>query len=251
MVSRATFEALAFGTVLIVIISGSVVGFNAVAESGPLLDEGGTGVTDEAAATDHQGADSETGAHHDDAGGEGGHHGGDKRTDAEDGQGDGEQHDGGGMDHDDGMSGDMAMQMRTTGNGTVINNNVDMVPPGCDAVAGERSLTVHGGVEYAAGGEMFSFERDLLELEACTRVTVTFVNEDEIRHQWMLHGLPKDVYPMGMFNVEVDGPGAATGTFITPGQDVTLNTHCSLPQHEQKGMQMTVVVGEGGDGMNH
>jgi len=159
---------------------------------------------------------------------------------------------GGGMDHV-GMAGGMAMDMRMVENGTVINGNVDALPPGCDGIAGERSVRIHGGVEYADGGEMFSFDRDRLELDRCTRVTVTFVNEDAVRHQWMLHGLPTEVYPMGMFNVEVDGPGSATGTFITHGEDVTLNTHCSLPQHEQKGMQMTVVVGEGGTGggMDH
>lgn len=51
----------------------------------------------------------------------------------------------------------------------------------------------------------------------------------------MLHSLPAETYPMGMLNVEVSGPGSATGTFVTPAEDTTLNTHCSLPQHEQKG----------------
>jgi plastocyanin len=230
VVSRDTLEALAFGAVLVVLISGSAFGFNALADGDPVLPRGEAG-DGGATATDHQGGD-----HHD-----GGGHSGDS-----------DRHDGG-MDHGGGMDGGMAMDMRMVENGTVINGNVDALPPGCDGVAGERSVTIHGGVEYADGGEMFSFERDRLDLDRCTRVTVTFVNEDAIRHQWMLHGLPTEVYPMGMFNVEVDGTGSATGTFITPGEDVTLNTHCSLPQHEQKGMQMTVVVGEGGDGggMDH
>ena len=143
--------------------------------------------------------------------------------------------------------GGMMMDMRMVGNGTVVNGNAETLPPGCTEVAGERTVTVHGGVRHADGGEMYSFERDRLELDRCTRVTVTFENEDDVRHQWMVHGLPTSVYPMGMFNVEVDGPGSVTGTFITPGDDVTLDTHYSLPQHEQKGMQMTVVVGEAGD----
>ena len=234
MVSRDTLEALAFGAVLIVLISGSALGFNALADGGPVLarDEAGDGG---ATATDHH---------------DGGGHSGD--SDQHDGGMDHGGMDDGGMDHGGGMDGGMAMDMRMVENGTVVNGNVDALPPGCDGVAGERSVRINGGVEYADGGEMFSFERDRLELEPCTRVTVTFVNEDAVRHQWMLHGLPTEVYPMGMFNVEIDGPGSATGTFITPGEDVTLNTHCSLPQHEQKGMQMTVVVGEGGTGgMDH
>ena len=35
---------------------------------------------------------------------------------------------------------------------------------------------------------------------------------------------------MSVFDVKVDGPGAATGTFVTSAEDTTLNTHCSLPQ---------------------
>jgi hypothetical protein len=228
VVSRDTLETLAFGAVLVVIISGSALGFNALADGGPVLPQGETGdggttATDHPAGSGHSG-DSD---HHDGS------------TDHDDGMD-------GGMDHGDGM----AMEMRMVENGTVINGNRDALPPGCDEVAGDRSVTIHGGVAYAEGGEMFSFDRDRLEFDRCTRVSLTLVNEDAIRHQWMLHGLPTAVYPMGMFNVEVDGPGSATGTFITPAEDVTLDTHCSLPQHEQKGMQMTVVVGEGGEG-NH
>lgn len=238
MVERDTLEALAFGVVLIVAISGTALGFNALATGGPILDQGN------AALDGTNGADNAT--DHDDHGDGGGHHGADD---------DSADHHGGGGDHSGDMDGgDMGgmMQMRMVQNGTVINGNTETVPEGCDELAGERSLTIHGGVQYADGGEMFSYERDRLELDRCTRVTVTFVNEDDIRHQWMLHGLPSDVYPMGMFNVEVDGPGSATGTFITPGSNVTLNTHCSLPQHEQKGMQMSIVIGDGGDsGMNH
>ena len=195
MVARDTLAVLAVGAVLVVALAGTVLGFGALTDAGPILDE-------------------------DDAGSDG----------------DGAPHGGG-----------MMMDMRTVGNGTVVNGNAETLPPGCTEVAGERSVTVQGGVRHAAGGEMYSFERDRLELDRCTRVTVTFENGDDVRHQWMVHGLPTSVYPMGMFNVEVDGPGSVTGTFITPGEDVTLDTHCSLPQHEQKGMQMTIVVGEGGD----
>lgn len=155
-------------------------------------------------------------------------------------------------DHTDGQGEmEMDMDMRMVENGTVVNENAADLPPGCDELAGERNVTVVGGVSHSEAGEMYAFERDRLELEPCTAVTVTFVNEDTVRHQWMVHGLPAETYPMGMFTIEVNGPGAVTATFVTPGDDVTLDTHCSLPQHEQKGMAMTVVVGEGGDSGGH
>ena len=159
-------------------------------------------------------------------------------------------HDDGGHG-DDGAEGGTSMQMEMVPNGTIVNENEDELPPGCDEVAGEREVTIRGGVEYSDGGEMFSFDRDRLELEPCTRVNVTFVNEDDVRHQWMIHGLPSETYPMGMFNIEVHGPARITATFIAPSEDTTLHTHCSLPQHEQKGMAMSVVIGEGGDGHGH
>ena len=174
-------------------------------------------------------------------------------NDHPDGADEGTNH-GGGMDHGDGMdgkmdhSGDTNMEMRMVDDGVVVNGNSEELPPGCDEVNDGRSVTVRGGYEYAEGGESFAFDRERIEVEPCTRVTVTFLNEDSVRHQWMLHGLPTETYPMGMFNVEVDGPGSATGTFVTPAADTTLDTHCSLPQHEQKGMHMSVVVGDGGDG---
>jgi hypothetical protein len=248
VVSRDTLETLAFGAVLVVIISGSALGFNALADGGPVLPQGETGdggttATDHPAGSGHSGdSDHHDGSTDHDDGMDGGMDHGDRM---DDGMDHGDEMDGG-MDHGDGM----AMDMRMVENGTVINGNRDALPPGCEEVAGDRSVTIHGGVAYAEGGEMFSFDRDRVEFDRCTRVSLTLVNEDAIRHQWMLHGLPTAVYPMGMFNVEVDGPGSATGTFITPAEDVTLDTHCSLPQHEQKGMQMTVVVGEGDNG-NH
>jgi len=240
VVARDTLAALAVGAVLVVAVAGTVVGFGALVGGGPILDDDDAG-SDDGGAPHGGGGHTGTGDHHG-----GGHDGGGASGHDSDS---GADNHGGGMDHDDGMDngGGMMMDMRMAGNGTVVNGNAETLPPGCTEVAGERSVTVHGGVEYADGGEMFSYERDRLELDRCTRVTVTFENEDDVRHQWMLHGLPTSAYPMGMFNVEVDGPGSVTGTFITPGDDVTLDTHCSLPQHEQKGMQMTVVVGEGGD----
>lgn len=151
----------------------------------------------------------------------------------------------------------MMMRMRMADNGSVMNENTDRVPPGCDEVAGEKRVTVRGGAAYADEGEAFGFDPDRIQAPPCTRLVVTFVNEDDVRHQFMVHGLPTEVYPMGMFTIEVDGPGRLTGSFVTPAENYTLHTHCSLPQHQQKGMQMAVVVGDGsagnvgGDGHSH
>jgi len=76
-------------------------------------------------------------------------------------------------------------------------------------------------------------------------VSVTLVNEDDVRHQWMVHGLPSATYSMGMFNVEAGLGQTATGTFVTLANDTNLHLHCSLSQHEQKGMHGQVVVGDG------
>jgi hypothetical protein len=143
-------------------------------------------------------------------------------------------------------SGGMAMEMRMVENGTVINENVETAPPGCEAIQGEREITIRAGREYAEPGEMFAYDQESFTFEPCTRVTVTLVNEDEVRHQWMVHGLPHETYPMGMFNIEVYGPASVTATFVTPAQQVE-NVHCSLPQHEQKGMLAEIRIEEDGE----
>jgi len=144
-------------------------------------------------------------------------------------------------------TGTQEMRMQMVENGTIVNENKNELPPGCDEIAFDRKVTVVGGTEHAETGEMFSFKRDRIQFEQCTRVTITFINRDDVRHQWMVHGLPTETYPMGMFNIEVNGPAQISATFITPGRDDTLHTHCSLPQHEQKGMEMFVDIGEGGN----
>ena len=238
---RDTREALAFGLALVAVIAVTALGFNALAggvsigaDSAP--DGGDDGMAGEHSSMESDEHDSMEGGEHDGMEGEhGGMEGGEHSGDMD------------GMEMDGGMN----MDMQMVDGGTVVNGNSEELPPGCDEVNDGQTVTVHGGYEYAEGGESFSFDRERIEVEPCTRVTVTFVNEDSVRHQWMLHGLPTETYPMGMFNVEVDGPGSATGTFVTPAADTTLDTHCSLPQHEQKGMHMAVVVGDGGDGGDH
>ncbi|MCK5924814.1 MAG: multicopper oxidase domain-containing protein, partial [Methylococcales bacterium] len=72
-----------------------------------------------------------------------------------------------------------------------------------------------------------------------------FINDDEIRHQWMIHGLPKYLYPQGMFHIELNGSGTKTGTFIVPNSHFTYLVHCDIAQHMEKGMKAQLKVGNG------
>lgn len=131
--------------------------------------------------------------------------------------------------------------------GLVMNGNTDDLPPGCDAVSGHENITVRAGTEQAREfpGTVFTYSDHSFRFDPCTKVTVTLVNTDSVRHQFMVHDLPRSVYPNGMFTVETTGPGNETGTFILPSTDETLLVHCAVPQHEQKGMKAQIVVGEG------
>lgn len=129
----------------------------------------------------------------------------------------------------------------------VMGENTDELPPGCDSISGTENLTVEAGTEQAEQfpSKMYSYSDRQLQFEPCTKVNVTFINNDSIRHQWMVHGLPEETYDMEMFNLEVTGPGKETGTFILPSEDESLMIHCSVSQHMQKGMKAQLTVGDG------
>lgn len=138
--------------------------------------------------------------------------------------------------------------IRRTSYSAVVNENFDRLPLGCSELAGETEITVKAGVEFASEypGTMFTYDEHSFEdIPPCTRVTVTFENMDSVRHQFMVHDLPPETYPMGMFNIEVTGPATETGTFITPPEDATLFVHCGVPEHEAKGMVAQIKVGNG------
>lgn len=132
----------------------------------------------------------------------------------------------------------------------VMNANPDRLPPGCAEVAREAELTVHAGREHAVPfpDKTFTYDRRVLDYPACTRLRVTFVNDDAIRHQWMIHGLPRETYSGGTFNIEVPASGEEAGTLILPARATTLMVHCGLPQHMQKGMKAAIRVA-GGKGL--
>ena len=128
-----------------------------------------------------------------------------------------------------------------------MNENHDDLPRGCTKISQDFAITIYAGREYARGnpGMVFGMSQHEVRVEPCTRIEVTFVNEDSVRHQWMVHGLPKYLYPAGMFHIEASGGYSKKGTFIVPGDDRTYLIHCDMAQHMEKGMRGQLVVGEG------
>lgn len=144
------------------------------------------------------------------------------------------------MDHGDGHF------MDATG-GMVMGQNTDILPGGCDSIAATKEITVHAGHKYAEKfpGRMYAFDVQEYQFEPCTKLTINFINDDEVRHQWMMHGLPRYLYPKGMFHMEVTGPGKITGTLIFPPGDKTYLVHCDIAQHMEKGMKGQLKIGKG------
>ena len=151
-----------------------------------------------------------------------------------------EEHDGMLMDHGDGHLMDMA-------GGMVMGQNSSTLPGGCEKISETKEITVHAGHKYAERfpGRMFAFDTQEFNFKPCTKLTVHFVNEDNIRHQWMMHGLPKYLYPKGMFHLEATGPSKISGTLILPPGDKTYLVHCDIAQHMEKGMKAQLKVGKG------
>jgi hypothetical protein len=151
-----------------------------------------------------------------------------------------EEHDSMLMDHGDGHLMDMA-------GGMVMGQNKDTLPGGCDSISETKEITVHAGHKYAEKfpGRMYAFDTQEFNFKPCTKLTVHFVNEDNIRHQWMMHGLPKYLYPKGMFHLEASGPAKISGTLILPPGDKTYLVHCDIAQHMEKGMKAQLKVGKG------
>ena len=137
--------------------------------------------------------------------------------------------------------------MTLDASGMVMNENTDTLPHGCASVSREHEFEVRAGVEYAKPypGNTFGMSQHEWRVAPCSRVTVTFVNDDQVRHQWMVHGLPRYLYPGGMFHLEATGGARQTGTFIVPADDRSYLVHCDLAQHMEKGMKGQLVVGAG------
>ncbi|MEQ8204960.1 MAG: hypothetical protein RIA65_02200 [Woeseia sp.] len=138
--------------------------------------------------------------------------------------------------------------MSVTRTGVVMNENLSRLPNGCDEISREQHFEIHEGRTYANDrpGIIYGMSQHEIRVEPCARVTIDFVNEDETRHQWMVHGLPKYLYPAGMFHIEAMGGQRQSGTFIVPAEDRNYLIHCDMAQHMEKGMRGQLVVGKGG-----
>jgi plastocyanin len=141
----------------------------------------------------------------------------------------------------------MSHNMRIDRDGAVMNENTGTLPRGCEEVGIDLHFRIHAGTSYARDfpGSIFGMSLYEVRVEPCSRVTVNFVNEDDVRHQWMVHGLPKYLYPAGMFHIEAAGGRTVTGTFIVPPEDRNYLIHCDLAQHMEKGMRGQLIVGSG------
>ncbi len=130
----------------------------------------------------------------------------------------------------------------------VMNENPMTLPEGCQKIAGDQKITVHAGRKHAKKfpGVVFAYDQQSWDVDPCTRLTVHFVNDDDIRHQFMVHGLPEKTYPEGMFTIEVSGPGEETASFILPPYKKTYLVHCDIAQHTEHGMKAQIKVA-GGD----
>jgi len=145
------------------------------------------------------------------------------------------------MDHDDHiMDHDGTM---------IMGQNLDKLPSSCQSISEEVEITVRAGRKYSAKfpGTAFAFDQQQWHVKPCSKVTWHFINEDSVRHQFMMHGLPKYLYKYGMFHLEVTGPRTVSGTIIVPGADETYLVHCDISHHMEKGMKAQLVVGEGGE----
>ena len=136
--------------------------------------------------------------------------------------------------------------MQVSVEGAVMNENITVLPRGCSEITGDHSFTVRAGSRFVAQpGMIFGMDKHELRVAPCSRVHINFINEDEVRHQWMVHGLPKYLYPAGMFHIEANGGSSQTGSFIVPGEARTYLIHCDIAQHMEMGMRGQLVVGRG------
>ena len=140
-----------------------------------------------------------------------------------------------------------AHQMAVNPDGVVMNENHATLPRDCTGISRDYAFTIQAGRAYARDipGMIFGMSQHEVKVEPCSRIEITFVNEDEVRHQWMVHGLPKYLYPAGMFHIEASGGRSMKGTFIVPGDDRNYLVHCDMAQHMEKGMRGQLVVGKG------
>ena len=135
--------------------------------------------------------------------------------------------------------------MQMDRDGMVMHANTDNLPKDCEAISEEIAFEVRAGTKYAESGFVFGYSQHEFRVPPCAKLTITFVNEDQVRHQWMVHGLPRYLYPQGMFHMEVNGGKSVSGSFILPSDEQTYLVHCDMAQHMEMGLKGQLVVGKG------
>jgi plastocyanin len=147
------------------------------------------------------------------------------------------------MDHENHM-----MPMMMTEQTLVMNQNISNLPNGCEEISEQYFYNIKAGAAFASDEQsLFGFSTHELNVTPCSQVQITFKNEDQVRHQLMIHGLPRYLYPQGMFHLEANGGASVTGTFIVPLDNQTYLIHCDLSRHAELGMKAQLVVGSGGN----
>lgn len=133
--------------------------------------------------------------------------------------------------------------------GMIMNANSDNLPRDCTKISENVDITIRAGQKHALKfpGKMFAFDQQQWDVKPCAKINITFINDDQIRHQLMIHGFPGYLYPEGMFHLELYGEGQLQASLIMPSQKKTYLVHCEVPQHMEKGMKAQIKV-DGGDG---
>ena len=133
--------------------------------------------------------------------------------------------------------------------GMIMNANSDDLPRDCEKISENVDITIRAGQKHALKftGKMFAFDQQEWNVKPCAKINITFINDDPIRHQLMIHGLPGYLYPEGMFHLELYGEGQLQASLIVPSLKKTYLVHCEVPQHMEKGMKAQLKV-DGGDG---
>lgn len=129
--------------------------------------------------------------------------------------------------------------------GMVMNSNATSLPKDCSKIAEDYDIEIRVGRMHARPGLSYGYSQYETKLAPCSRVNVTLVNDDQVRHQWMVHGLPRYLYPQGMFHLEVNGGKQKSGTFILPSGHHTYLVHCDISKHMEQGLKAQLVVGRG------
>ena len=148
------------------------------------------------------------------------------------------------MNHS-GHGGHYDHKMTLDDGGMTMNWNDDTLPRGCKEISEEVDIEVRAGRKYANAGQAFGFDKNEWRVKPCAKVTVNFINEDDVRHQWMMHGLPRYLYDQGMFHLEAAGNSKRKASLIVPNDDVTYLVHCDISQHMEKGLKAQLKVGAG------